>query len=218
MFMNKQVSQSDQIRKFCREKYGSKWWDVSPELKKKRKEEAKKAVAKRKPNPPKPKPKPNPVAPSVVGGNDWSVIAHRPKIVKELYTLLADQHLPEALKWPLKWSSCKTALGHCVYQPSAIFLSTIYINAAQTTIESVTETILHEIAHALTPGDGHGKLWKATALRIGCSGKRCGEAYAAYKYTVFCPCGVNNFGRHRKSNLCNKICNVCKGKLQYKNN
>jgi predicted SprT family Zn-dependent metalloprotease len=215
MFMNKQVSQSDQIRNLCREKYGSKWWDVSPELKKKRKEEAKKALAKPKPNPPKPKPSP---VPSAVGGNDWSVITHRPKIVKELYTLLAYQHLPEALKWPLKWSSRKTALGHCVYQPSAIFLSTIYINAAQTTIESVTETILHEIAHALTPGDGHGKLWKATALRIGCSGARCGEAYAAYKYTVFCPCGVVNVGRHRKSNLCNRICGVCKEKLQYKNN
>lgn len=106
------------IRNFCREKYGQKWWDVSPELKKKRKEEAKKAL--------------------VVVGNDWSVITHRPKIVKEL----AHQHLPG----PLKWSSRKTALGHCVYQPSTIFLVSIYIKAAQTTIESVTTTILHEIA------------------------------------------------------------------------
>ena len=210
--MNKQVSQTDQIRKFCRKKYGSKWWDVSPELKKKRKEEAKKTLANPKPKPPKP----NPAA--SVDDNDWSVITHRPKIVKELYTLLAHQHLPEVLKWPLKWCSHKTALGHCVYQPSAIFLSTIYINAAQTTLESVRDTILHEIAHALTPGDGHGKLWKATALSIGCSGARCGKAFAKHKYNVTCPCGINNFGRHRKTNLCNKICTVCGGKLQYKNN
>jgi len=215
MFMHKQVSQSDQIRNFCRKKYGQKWWDVSPELKNKRKEEAKKALVKpkSKPNPPKPKPSP------VVVGNIWSVITHRPKIVRELYTLLAHRHLPDAVQWPLKWSSRKTALGHCAYKPtSAIFLSTIYINAAQTTLESVTMTILHEIAHALTPGDGHGKLWKKTAQSIGYSGARCGDAFAKPKYIVICPCGLNNFGRHRKTNLCNKICTVCRGRLQYKNN
>jgi len=136
--MCKQVSQSDQIRNFCRKKYGQKWWDVSPDLKNKRKEEAL-VKPKSKPNPPKPKPSP------VAVGNIWSVITRRPKIVRELYTLLVHQHLPEALKWPLKWCSRKTALGHCVYQPSVIFLSTIYINAAQTTIESVTMTILHTL-------------------------------------------------------------------------
>lgn len=38
--MNKQVSQYKQIRNLCREKYGSQWWNVSAEIKKARKNEA----------------------------------------------------------------------------------------------------------------------------------------------------------------------------------
>jgi predicted SprT family Zn-dependent metalloprotease len=37
----------------------------------------------------------------------------------------------------------------------------------------VVDTILHEIAHALTPGDGHGPAWKAACLRIGAKPVRC---------------------------------------------
>ncbi len=37
----------------------------------------------------------------------------------------------------------------------------------------VRDTILHEIAHALTPGDGHGRQWKAMCLRIGARPVRC---------------------------------------------
>lgn len=168
------------IRNFCREKYGQKWWDVSPELKKKRREEAKKTLAKPKPS-------------------------RRPKIVREL----ANQHLPDALQWP----SRKTALGHCVYQPSAIFLSSIYIKAAQTTIESVTMTILHEIART------RFNTWRRTWYIVEGNGvDRCVDAFAKPTYIVICPCGFNNFGCHRKTNLSNKICTVCRGKLEYKNN
>jgi hypothetical protein len=36
------------------------------------------------------------------------------------------------------------------------------------------DTILHEIAHALVGArHGHDRVWRATALRIGCSGTRC---------------------------------------------
>src|SRR3954471_13189386 len=38
----------------------------------------------------------------------------------------------------------------------------------------VRDTILHEVAHALVgPRRGHDDVWRATALRIGCSGQRC---------------------------------------------
>jgi len=37
----------------------------------------------------------------------------------------------------------------------------------------VRDTILHEIAHALTPEDGHGKKWKAACVRIGAKPQRC---------------------------------------------
>ena len=39
--------------------------------------------------------------------------------------------------------------------------------------ELVHSTILHEIAHALTPKHGHNKFWKRKAIEVGHSGKRC---------------------------------------------
>lgn len=40
--------------------------------------------------------------------------------------------------------------------------------------DKVSDTILHEIAHALVgKGVGHGPLWRAKALSIGCNGARC---------------------------------------------
>lgn len=33
--------------------------------------------------------------------------------------------------------------------------------------DDLLDTLLHEIAHALTPGDGHGKLWQAKAMELG---------------------------------------------------
>ena len=40
-------------------------------------------------------------------------------------------------------------------------------------VEQVRETVLHEIAHALTPGDGHGPKWKAMCRRLGIRPERC---------------------------------------------
>lgn len=46
--------------------------------------------------------------------------------------------------------------------------------------EDVIETILHEIAHAITPGAGHVKIWKETSLSIYGNGK----AYANCEGTI----------------------------------
>ena len=39
--------------------------------------------------------------------------------------------------------------------------------------DRVKLTILHEVAHALTEGHGHDRVWRDTLLRIGGDGKRC---------------------------------------------
>src|SRR5690606_36848092 len=39
--------------------------------------------------------------------------------------------------------------------------------------DQVKSTILHEIAHALTPGCGHNEVWKRVARAIGDDGERC---------------------------------------------
>lgn len=38
--------------------------------------------------------------------------------------------------------------------------------------EEVRQSALHEIAHAMTPGHGHNKVWKRTAASIGYTGER----------------------------------------------
>lgn len=76
----------------------------------------------------------------------------------ELADRLIDQHLnPEAggRRWHLVWNERKNAAGICQYRNQTIGLSRVII--PRMTEEAVRDTILHEIAHALT-GIRHGSL------------------------------------------------------------
>ena len=65
--------------------------------------------------------------------------------------------------------------------------------------EEVRDTVLHEIAHALVgTGHGHDALWRATALRLGCSGERTASGpRPAGPWTGTCPAG-HTTTRHRR--------------------
>lgn len=75
--------------------------------------------------------------------------------------------------WRFEWNRRKKALGICSYKKKTIELSEI-LTPTQT-VDDVIDTILHEVAHALTPGDGHGPKWKAVAKSLGCSGSVTGQ-------------------------------------------
>ncbi|QCX28491.1 SprT-like domain-containing protein [Nocardioides jishulii] len=74
--------------------------------------------------------------------------------------------------WRVTFDHAKRRAGVCRYESRTISLS-----APLTRLHSeaeVRDTILHEIAHALLPPrEGHSERWRATALRIGSSGRRC---------------------------------------------
>lgn len=55
--------------------------------------------------------------------------------------------------------------GSRIQRPSGIALSRHYSKILS--MEDLRETVLHEIAHALTMGDGHGSLWQAKAIELG---------------------------------------------------
>lgn len=75
--------------------------------------------------------------------------------------------------WTFGVNTNKTRLGVCKYKHFRIEVSTHHIASA--TVEQITDTILHEIAHAIAgPGAGHGVHWFVQARKIGCNGKRCG--------------------------------------------
>ena len=57
-------------------------------------------------------------------------------------------------------------LGLCSYKDRCIILSGYHIDMHPT--DSVKNTIRHEIAHALTPGQAHNDVWRDKAREIGC--------------------------------------------------
>jgi predicted SprT family Zn-dependent metalloprotease len=71
--------------------------------------------------------------------------------------------------WSFKFSHGKTTLGVCRYNKKEINFSKHFTNISP---EKIKDTILHEIAHALTPGSGHGLLWQAACRRIGAKPER----------------------------------------------
>ncbi len=74
--------------------------------------------------------------------------------------------------WRFAFDRAKTRAGVCRYGSHTIGLSRT-LTLLHTDAE-VRDTILHEIAHALVgPEHGHGPVWRAQALAIGCSAQRC---------------------------------------------
>jgi predicted SprT family Zn-dependent metalloprotease len=116
-----------------------------------------------------------------------------PEGVRELAELLMRQHGLDG--WTLLFDTSRTRAGQCRYGPREISLSAPLLSLW--TRGQQLETILHEIAHALTyltTGDrGHGPSWQLTCVRIGAQPTRCwgddGEERIEGKYTGTCPNG-----------------------------
>lgn len=73
--------------------------------------------------------------------------------------------------WSFRFDHARRRFGSCRYRERVITLSRplVLLNG----VDEVRDTILHEIAHALTPGDGHGGKWKSACRRIGARPVRC---------------------------------------------
>lgn len=120
---------------------------------------------------------------------------------------LMDQHGLSG--WRFKLSRSKGIFGTCYPRRQVITLS-----GPLTEINSeghVRDVILHEIAHALTPGHQHDATWKAKAVELGAKPERCYDASVnepPARYKAVCPgCGRERFANkwHRCS------CRRCSG-------
>ena len=113
--------------------------------------------------------------------------------------------------WRLAFDNAKTRAGVCRFDRKEIGLSRPLVALYE--VEQVTDTILHEIAHALAgPRHGHDRVWRAKARRIGCSGQRCMPADAPSvdgPWAGVCPAGHRTTAHRRPIRV--KSCRACSG-------
>ena len=125
--------------------------------------------------------------------------------------------------WCFEFEHCKRSLGRCHYDSKKITLSKWYVELNEE--EDVEDTILHEIAHALTfltygrEGKGHGVLWKRMCRKIGAKPNTTHQGVIEYpknhyKYSSTC-CG-HTWGKHRMSKGRRYICPKCNRILVFK--
>lgn len=116
--------------------------------------------------------------------------------------------------WKCKVSNTKDSWGHCDPQRRTVYVSKYLLSHG--THEEIIQTILHEVAHALTPDDkGHGADWLAKARDLGYTGGRCADRVLPikHKYIGHCPVG-HKFVMHRKTFMHEKYCYGCDRELE----
>jgi len=121
--------------------------------------------------------------------------------------------------WKFEFDHARRRFGSCQSTRKVITLSRplVLLNDVQ----QVRDTILHEIAHALTPGDGHGAKWRRKCAEIGANPKRCyddttvvspARAPAPFRYGCQ-TCGWWVDRRRRNRGL--YVCAKCRTKLVF---
>ena len=89
---------------------------------------------------------------------------------RDLAHQLMRQHGLIEAGWKFQFDHARRRFGSC--HPGAKRITLSRPLALLNDQDQVRDTILHEIAHALTPGDGHGAKWKAKCVEIGANPKR----------------------------------------------
>ncbi len=112
--------------------------------------------------------------------------------------------------WKFEFGNYKRAFGKCSYRRKMITLSKHLV--ALNEVARVQNTILHEIAHALTQGHGHDGTWRAKAIELGCDGKRCysldSTVTTETKYIAICN-GCNRVHKRFRTPQRDKSCGYC---------
>lgn len=115
--------------------------------------------------------------------------------------------------WRYDFNNRKAALGACNYTKSTIELSAPLVRVNDEA--RIRNTILHEIAHALTRGHGHDHVWRSKFISLGGNGQRCssvsdGVRTAPPLWIGECPSCARQYGANRltekgrKNNGCRK--------------
>ena len=115
---------------------------------------------------------------------------------KKLALVALKEHKLDQIGWSFTYmKKAKKLFGICCYDDKLIKLSPHLTDLNDE--PEVIDTILHEIAHALTPADaGHGKAWKAKCIQIGAKPQRCygNDIHTPQHKVIYslecCECGI----------------------------
>jgi predicted SprT family Zn-dependent metalloprotease len=121
---------------------------------------------------------------------------------KQLASKLMTKHDLLSKGWKFIFDNARMRVGNCRYRTKTISISKNYIPKLNE--EEVIDVLLHEIAHALVgKKQGHGYVWKKTAIEIGCNGLRLyhGQANVEAKYKGTCPTCGRVIKRHRRKRI-----------------
>jgi len=122
--------------------------------------------------------------------------------------------------WRFSFDHARRRFGKCDYTNKVIMLSRplTFLNG----IDEVRDTVLHEIAHALCPKDGHGPRWRATCRKIGARPVRCytddiviSPPRRPAPYRFGCP-KCNWWVERRRFSRRAYLCRLCRGKVEFR--
>jgi predicted SprT family Zn-dependent metalloprotease len=120
--------------------------------------------------------------------------------------------------WKFKFDGAKNRLGQCNYTYRELSFSRHYVEL--NALEQMQNTVLHEIAHALTPGSGHNYVWMNKIVEIGGRPSRlCVDPKVIRpqgRYVAECKCKILHY-KHRDTGSQFR-CRTCKMVLEYSHN
>jgi len=126
---------------------------------------------------------------------------------RALAVSLMDEH--GLSDWNFEFDQALTRAGQCDHRNKTISLSSHLMPLW--TEDQRRDTILHEIAHALTPGDHHGPAWRTMCRKIGANPDRTwgrnGERSVELPWKGTCPNGhEHGMTRKPKRDYCCMLC------------
>jgi predicted SprT family Zn-dependent metalloprotease len=136
--------------------------------------------------------------------------------LKELKAIACQEFLKHGLHgWSFGLVDTKRQLGVCKFRSKRIEIAEYY--ALNSPAESVLDTLLHEIAHAIAgPAAHHGPVWKAVAIRLGATPRACETSHEiAVKpgdWQVTCPACKQTFHRYRRPKILSGYRCKCKAR------
>jgi predicted SprT family Zn-dependent metalloprotease len=129
------------------------------------------------------------------------------KVIELGESLLERHNLSD---WKMTLDNAVRRFGVCKHRLKTISVSKRLALANER--KAVNDVILHEIAHALTPGHHHNSVWRAKCREIGAIPERCVDnsriVQAESRLIGECPSCDTVHNRHRKPKS-NRSCGKC---------